>query len=103
MSKKKIFNWILVLLMALPLLTLSCGGGGGGGDGGAGNVPPPGDGGNPPGPAAIPPKPGVTIGVMKKGSVIVNGIRMTVSPTATITIDDVPGKTEADLLDGMVV
>jgi hypothetical protein len=43
----------------------------------------------------------VSIGVMEKGSVIVNGVRFEDS-TANITIDDTP-KTAADLRNGMVV
>jgi len=43
----------------------------------------------------------VSIGVMQKGSVIVNGVRFA-DTTANISIDDTP-KTDADLRDGMVV
>lgn len=45
--------------------------------------------------------PAVSIGVMEKGSVIVNGVRFE-DTTANISIDDTP-KTAADLRDGMVV
>ena len=45
--------------------------------------------------------PAVSIGVMQKGSVIVNGVRFA-DTTANISIDDTP-KTDADLRDGMVV
>jgi len=47
------------------------------------------------------PTSGVSIGVMAKGSVIVNGVRFE-DTTANISIDDTP-KTAADLRDGMVV
>ena len=69
---------------AALLLTLSaCGGGGGSGlDGGTGGT-------------------GVSVGVMTKGSVIVNGVRFE-DTTANITIDDTP-KTAANLKNGMVV
>lgn len=45
----------------------------------------------------------VTMGAMKKGSVIVNGIKFTLAPGAAVTIDDNPNRPEAELLDGMEV
>lgn len=45
--------------------------------------------------------PAVSVGVMEKGSIILNGVRFE-DTTANITIDDTP-KTAADLRDGMVV
>src|SRR5690349_19815460 len=44
----------------------------------------------------------VSIGVMAKGSTIVNGVRFQ-DTTATITVDDTPRTTAIDLRDGMVV
>ncbi len=44
----------------------------------------------------------VSIGVMTKGSIIVNGVHFD-DTTASIRIDDTPGKQPADLKDGMVV
>ena len=68
----------------LALMLTSCGGGTGG-TGSGGDTP----------------TSGVSIGVMAKGSVIVNGVRFE-DTTANISIDDTP-KTAADLRDGMVV
>jgi len=71
--------WVL-----LALILTSCGGGTGG-TGSGGDTP----------------TGAVSIGVMAKGSVIVNGVRYE-DTTANISIDDTP-KTAADLRDGMVV
>ena len=68
----------------LALILTSCGGGTGG-TGSGGDTP----------------TDSVSIGVMTKGSVIVNGVRYE-DTTANISIDDTP-KTAADLRDGMVV
>ena len=68
----------------LALILASCGGGTGG-TGSGGDTP----------------TSAVSIGVMAKGSVIVNGVRFE-DTTANISIDDTP-KTAADLRDGMVV
>jgi hypothetical protein len=72
-------------LAAAAALTISGCGGGTGGTGSGGDTP-----------AST-----VSMGVMAKGSVIVNGVRFE-DTTADISIDDTP-KTAADLRDGMVV
>lgn len=70
---------------AAAALTISGCGGGTGGTGSGGDTP----------------TSAVSMGVMAKGSVIVNGVRFE-DTTANISIDDTP-KTAADLRDGMVV
>jgi len=70
--------------MLVAALLAACGGGGGG----TGSAPAPG-------------ASAVSIGVMQKGSVIVNGVRFE-DTAANIIIDDKP-KIAADLRDGMVV
>jgi len=72
-------------LAAAAALTISGCGGGTGGTGSGGDTP----------------TSAVSMGVMAKGSVIVNGVRFE-DTTANISIDDTP-KTAADLRDGMVV
>jgi hypothetical protein len=74
-----------VFLAAAAALTISGCGGGTGGTGSGGDTP----------------TSAVSMGVMAKGSVIVNGVRFE-DTTANISIDDTP-KTAADLRDGMVV
>src|SRR5215831_14319639 len=74
----------IAVFAALTALLVSCGGGTGG-----------------TGVTSTPPSNAVSIGVMTKGSVIVNGVHFE-DNTATIQIDDTP-KTPADLQSGMVV
>ncbi|MFN0041469.1 MAG: hypothetical protein ACKVP2_18310, partial [Burkholderiales bacterium] len=70
-------------LVAALVIVAGCGGGGGSVDsGGIGGT-------------------GVSMGVMTKGSVIVNGVHYE-DTTASISIDDTP-KTAANLQNGMVV
>jgi hypothetical protein len=74
-------------LAAAAALTISGCGGGTGGTGSGGDTP----------------TSAVSIGVMTKGSVIVNGVRFEdTAANISISIDDTP-KTAADLRDGMVV
>jgi hypothetical protein len=75
----------LAFLAAAAALIISGCGGGTGGTGSGGDTP----------------TSAVSVGVMAKGSVIVNGVRYE-DTTANISIDDTP-KTAADLRDGMVV
>jgi hypothetical protein len=74
---------VLAVLLTTALLAACGGGGGTGGTGGTGQA-------------------AVSMGVMTKGSVIVNGVRFD-DKTASIRIDDTPGKLPADLKDGMFV
>ncbi len=69
---------------ALAALVSCSSGGGGGGSTAAGT-------------------PAIAMGVMTRGSVILNGVHFTAAPGAGIRIDDNPGRPEAELRDGMEV
>ncbi|MGC2517560.1 MAG: DUF5666 domain-containing protein [Burkholderiales bacterium] len=83
MNVQTTFRAFALLLTASLLAACSGGTGGSGATGGNGQT-------------------AVATGVMTKGSVIVNGVHFD-DTTASIRIDDTPGKQPADLKDGMLV
>ena len=82
-----VFGGFMVVVVLIATGLIGCSSGGGGGMGIA-----------PAGPASS-----ISIGTMKKGSVIVNGVEFTAGGGATIRIDDNPGRPETELRDGMEV
>lgn len=82
-----VFAGFMVFVVLIVTGLIGCSSGGGGGMGIA-----------PAGPASA-----ISVGTMKKGSVIVNGVEFTAGGGATIRIDDNPGRPETELRDGMQV